>query len=107
MTETHYEKFVDHIMSDDDSELGKIKAERDYALFSLEREIAICAQTQAQNDALVKALKNIIAANDDFRRGMPDEWEGDPLQDLCEEARALVGGAARQSHTADVGGDHG
>jgi hypothetical protein len=61
MTEqTHFKDFVDHIMSDDDSELGKMKAERDYALHCLEREIAICANTQACNDALVKALNDIM-----------------------------------------------
>jgi len=60
MTEnTHFEAFVDHIISDDDSDLGKMKAERDYALHCLEREIAICAQTQARNDVLVKALKKV------------------------------------------------
>src|SRR5258707_741647 len=57
MAETHYEKFVDHIMSDDDSELGRVKAERDYALFSLEREIAICARVQECNDTLVNCLR--------------------------------------------------
>ena len=40
--------------------------------------------------ALRKALRDIIAANDDFRRGMSDEWEGDPLQDACEAAKELL-----------------
>jgi hypothetical protein len=44
----HFENFVDHILSDDDSELGKTKAELNYALHCLEREIAICARTQAR-----------------------------------------------------------
>jgi hypothetical protein len=57
--QTHFEAFVDHIISDDDSALGKMKAERDYALHCLEREIAICSQTQARNDALVTELKLI------------------------------------------------
>ena len=56
---THFGAFVDHITSDDDSELGKMRAERDYALHCLEREIAICAQTQMRNDALVEALATI------------------------------------------------
>jgi len=36
-----------------------MKAERDYALHCLEREIAICARTEECNDALVKALKKV------------------------------------------------
>jgi hypothetical protein len=44
-----------------------------------------------ERDALVKALRDILAANDEFRAGMPDEWDGDPLQDACEAARVLVG----------------
>lgn len=45
--QTHFEKFASHILGDDESELGKVKAERDYALHCLEREIAICARTDA------------------------------------------------------------
>src|SRR5712664_1298227 len=60
--QSHYEKFVDHIVSDDDSELGKTGAERDYALHWLEREIAICSRTQTRNAALVKALEAVAAA---------------------------------------------
>ena len=35
-------------------------------------------------------LKAIIKANDDFRAGMPDGWEGDPLQDACDDARMFA-----------------
>lgn len=45
--------------------------------------------------ALVKALTDILAANDEFRAGMPDGWEGDPLQDACNAARPLVPSAHR------------
>ena len=75
--QSHFEKFVDHIISDDDSELGKVKAERDYALHCLEREIAICAQTQAKNDALVKALESIagwrkVNISGEYEHGLRD-----------------------------------
>lgn len=42
------------------------------------------------HEALVKALHDIIAANNEFRKGMPDGWEGDPLQDACHEAAKLL-----------------
>lgn len=38
---------------------------------------------------LMKALEEILKANDEFRGGMPDEWEGDPLQDACEAGRRV------------------
>ncbi len=39
---------------------------------------------------LAEALQSILDANDDFRKGMPDGWEGDPLQDACTAARAAL-----------------
>lgn len=39
---------------------------------------------------MVKALADILNANDDFRRSMPNDWDGDPLQDACIAARALM-----------------
>jgi hypothetical protein len=44
----------------------------------------------ARIDELVAAIKVILAKNDEFRAGMPDGWEGDPLQDACEAARILI-----------------
>jgi len=41
-------------------------------------------------DELANALKAILAANDDFRDQMPLEWEGDLLQDACDEARLIL-----------------
>lgn len=35
-----------------------------------------------------RILLDILKANDEFRSGMPDDWEGDPLQDGCAAARA-------------------
>lgn len=55
----HFQSVVDHVMGDDDSELGKAHAERDYALHCLEREIAIAHAAEARCDALVKALADI------------------------------------------------
>jgi hypothetical protein len=43
----HFENVASYVMGDDDSELAKVKAERDYALHCLEREIFICHQTDA------------------------------------------------------------
>lgn len=44
------------------------------------------------HDALVKALTDILEANKDFREGMPQSWDGDPLQDACDAATKLLGG---------------
>ena len=78
MTEpSHFESFVDHIMSDDESELGKAKAERDYALHCLEREIAICANTR-------RLLWLIVKANDGF------ELEIEELQEYPGDVRAIL-----------------
>lgn len=44
-------------------------------------------------EAYRKALEEILAAEKDFREGMPPGWEGDPLTDACEAARrALAAG---------------
>jgi len=63
MTE-HLQEVVDYVMGDDDSELAKTKAELAYALHSLEREIAIAQSMQSQNDALVKALEDLLECAD-------------------------------------------
>jgi len=61
MTE-HLDVVAAYIVGDDESELGKTKAELAYALMCLDREIAICAETDAKNAALVKALEEIRGA---------------------------------------------
>ena len=94
---THFGAFVDHIMSDDDSELGKMKAERDYALHCLEREIAICTKTQACNDALVKALKNARNCIDTLIVNSPDKKKRRNLGEFILEidnALAMIKGRA-------------
>lgn len=40
--------------------------------------------------ALEAAIRSIIVANNDFRAGMPEEWDGDPLQDAINEAAKLL-----------------
>ena len=52
--------------------------------------ILMAERAFAQRDKLADAILEILKANDEFRAGMPDEWEGDPLQDACEAARKLV-----------------
>ena len=47
----------------------------------------------AERRALAIALLNIIRVAEDFRKNMPDDWEGDPLQDACDRARILLGAA--------------
>ncbi|MGE0575409.1 MAG: hypothetical protein AB7F22_10385 [Reyranella sp.] len=39
---------------------------------------------------MAEALANIIAANDEFRRALPEGWESDPVNDACEAARAAL-----------------
>jgi hypothetical protein len=43
-----------------------------------------------QKRLLVAAIEAILIANSEFRDGMPDGWDGDPLQDACENARELL-----------------
>jgi hypothetical protein len=56
----------------------------------------IIVHLKKQRDALVIALKAIIDANHEFLNSLPEDWEGDPLQDACFEAAKLL--------TGDVGG---
>jgi len=49
MTEpTHFEKVVSYVMSNDRSELDNMRAERDYCLHCLEREIEIAHRAQVE-----------------------------------------------------------
>jgi hypothetical protein len=56
---THFEKFTDHIFSNDGSELSAVKAERDYVLHCLERELVIAHQARARIEALEAALQKL------------------------------------------------
>ena len=56
---------------------------------------------QASPDAALRAAaKKVLDANFDFRNGLPADWEGDPLQDACDELMTALG----CSVTRDLGG---
>lgn len=46
----------------------------------------------AYRKQLVTALRDIIRANDEFRKTLPDNWESNPVNDACERARSLING---------------
>jgi len=43
-----------------------------------------------QLDKAREAIRVIVKENADFRQGMPDDWEGDPLQDAIDAANFNV-----------------
>jgi hypothetical protein len=45
-------------------------------------------------ERLRKSLTDILDANKDFRDGMPEKWDGDPLQDACDRARQALARSA-------------
>lgn len=58
----------------------------------------------ARAQAAEKMLRVILEANKDFRDGMPEKWDGDPLQDACDAAARLlddVGNALHPSSPVD------
>lgn len=73
----HLADVVAYVMGEDDSELGKVKAELAYALHALEREIAICADTR-------RLLWLIIKANDGF------DLDYEELQNFPGDDRARI-----------------
>src|SRR5215469_10177511 len=88
---THFQEVVDYVMGEDNSVLAKTKAELAYALHSLEREIGLCQKAEARNSELIKALEDILGAEEDFREAMGPFWEGDLLSDACDAARQILG----------------
>ncbi|ANW00656.1 hypothetical protein LMTR13_11255 [Bradyrhizobium icense] len=56
--QSHLARFAEFVIGDDSSELGIARAERDYALHCLEREIAICARTHAAFLAYLQTENN-------------------------------------------------
>jgi len=60
------------------------------------RAFAVAARTlptiAQDNKRLRELLTAILAANDEFRASLPEDWEGDPLQDACDEARRALEG---------------
>ncbi|WP_425909008.1 hypothetical protein [Nitrobacter sp. TKz-YC02] len=63
---------------------------RGKALHAAEQWQDRATRLQQERDEAIAALNAILSANDDFRAGLPQDWEGDPLQDACEAARDLV-----------------
>jgi hypothetical protein len=61
-----------------------------------ESNAAFIVNAANNHEALVKALETILAAEQKFRTAMGDDWEGDPLSDAIDAARALVSPAERE-----------
>lgn len=55
---------------------------------------------QSQVERLAGALETIIQESDRFRKQLPVEWEGDPLQVACEAGREAL---ASLKETPDAG----
>jgi hypothetical protein len=45
---------------------------------------------QYRETRLRNMLQRIVDANEEFRAQLPRDWEGDPLDDLCQEAKILL-----------------
>lgn len=67
----HLQEVADYVMSDDTSELAKVKAELAYALMSLEREIAIAQSEQARSAALTGMLTDAALQLEYMQERMP------------------------------------
>lgn len=39
---------------------------------------------------LVEALASILDANTEFRKSLPADWPGDPVNDACERAKPVL-----------------
>lgn len=56
-----------------------------------ERDILNCViATLRKHEAMRAALEDIIDANQRFRDSLPEDWDGDPLNDACEKAKHLL-----------------
>ncbi|MEY9806927.1 hypothetical protein ABIF30_006534 [Bradyrhizobium elkanii] len=87
---THFEKFAEHIMSDDDSELGKVKAERDYALHCLEREIALCSQAETRLNEAVKLIYDLLGLERGSGERAFDFLDSDFAQSILRDVSEAV-----------------
>lgn len=56
----HFQNVVDYVMGEDASELSKVRAERDYALHCLERELSIAQQAQSQLADATKLIEDLL-----------------------------------------------
>jgi hypothetical protein len=94
MTE-HLADIVAYVSGEDDSELGRTKAELAYALHSLEREIAIAHSMQRQNESLATALEECVTILDGAQSGFIPGCGSDLAwrrgrDDRVDEARRLI-----------------
>jgi hypothetical protein len=67
------------------------KADAEFiAMVAPETYLAEREELLAENKRLREALRSIIKMNDEFRGTLPDDWESDPLNELCDNLRHLV-----------------
>lgn len=52
-----------------------------------ERNLARCVIAR---HSLHSALLHIVETNDEFRAALPKGWEGDPINDACEDAKVIL-----------------
>lgn len=64
---------------------------------SVRGDVAANARLIAAAPDLFEALARIIAANDEFRRALPADWQSDPVNDACDAARAALSKAGATS----------
>lgn len=78
-------------MSDKDKELlAETDRLLDVAAASLYTTEAKVEHLEAEVERLRAALVAILKANETFRKSLPRDWEGDPLDDACKAARATL-----------------
>lgn len=65
-------------------------ADRRAAFFAQPDPAAELEKLRSQFDSAHQAMRGIIEANNDFRAGMPPDWEGDLLQDAIDAARLAL-----------------
>jgi len=91
---THFDRVADYVMSNDGSELSMVKAERDYALHCLEREIALAHQAQERIEALEAALRErdekLVIYHAFLSEAFPNGAKLNFSVDALEKARAAL-----------------
>lgn len=57
---------------------------------SRKRLIEIIRDLVWETETRRQCLARIVETNADFRSSLPDDWESDPLNDICVEAKRLL-----------------
>jgi hypothetical protein len=78
------------LLDDRDSTIAHLRAELAQWVRQSEDNSGGWQRCQLALERARKALEEIVAANKDFRAGMPKDWEGDPLQDAVDAASSLL-----------------